>query len=65
MDVLYSCYIEYRFIYERLAFGSSAMGFQGDSGVNVPLGAVATATIKLDRFTKARKNFNKSMTLNF
>ncbi|WP_448555887.1 hypothetical protein [Thalassotalea montiporae] len=45
MDVRYSCYIENRFIYERLAFGSSAMGFQGDSGVNVPLGAVATTTI--------------------
>ncbi|REL35951.1 hypothetical protein DXX92_11780 [Thalassotalea euphylliae] len=41
------------------------MGFQGDSGVNVPLGAVATATIKLDILTKAFKYFNKSMTLMF
>ena len=38
MDVPVSYYIELAVFYERSAFVSSAMGFQGDSGVSVPLG---------------------------
>ncbi|MGJ8691230.1 MAG: hypothetical protein ACSHW0_01970 [Thalassotalea sp.] len=40
MDVPSNWYVENRILNARLAFVSSAMGFQGDSGASVPLGVV-------------------------
>ena len=48
------CYVENTFIYGRFTFVSSSEGFQREAGGSLPLGAVATATIKnmIKHYTK-------------